>query len=212
MPSDTDDQSVKFWNTVSKRLGNTTNMAGSPALRAMQEHGYSYIQPTYKVLDVGCGKGDITIQMAQYAEQVQGLDTSEGMIGVARRKEEAYQLDNVEFLHTDLFDDQFEAASFDQITTFNVLPYIHEKDAFYARIHQLLKPGGLFLSSTACLGQRITPTRVFMWLLKSLRVVPRMTFYKTDGLESEIAEAGFAIEKAMDIAKLPERLVVAKKK
>ena len=50
-----------------------------------------------------------------------------------------------------------------------------------------------------------------MSILTTIGVVPKMIFYKTSELENEIEKAGFSIVATFDIAKLPERFIVAKK-
>jgi len=47
--------------------------------------------------------------------------------------------------------------------------------------------------------------------LTGLKIVPEIIFYKTSELENEIKESGFTIIEATDIAKLPERFIIARK-
>ena len=47
--------------------------------------------------------------------------------------------------------------------------------------------------------------------LTTLKIVPKMLFYKTSELENGIKETGFKIIEATNIAKLPERFIIARK-
>ena len=51
--------------------------------------------PRDKVLDVGCGPGTLSIPLAKRVESVTSLDTSEGMLGVLKRRAEEEGLNNI---------------------------------------------------------------------------------------------------------------------
>jgi len=199
------DSAEKFWDSVSKRT------AKSPALNTIVQKGEVYFNPDDVVLDFGCGSGDITLAIAQRVRMIYGIDTSQGMIEVANRKVKEQNCSNITFFKTDLFDEQFRNESFDIISTFNVLHYIPDKKALFGRIYELLNPNGMFISSTACLKERKSAVRFLMSGLTTLKIVPKMLFYKTSELEDEIEEAGFTIIEAINIAKFPERFIIAQK-
>lgn len=205
------DKAKKFWDTVSKRFGKPNQTINSPALLAVKQFSDNYFKSTDTILDFGCGTGDITLEIARKTLKVYGIDYSEGMIDAAIQKTKGQNSKNVDFLNTDLFDINFQNNSFDVVTAFNVLHYISDKKRNYHKVYELLKPQGLFISSTACLGERYSFIRFLMSILTSIGVVPKMIFYKTSGLENEIKKAGFSIIETFDIAKLPERFIVAKK-
>lgn len=206
------DKAEKFWDTVSKRFGNSNRTINSPALLRVRQNSDKYFKPTDTVLDFGCGPGDITFEIARKTQEVYGIDYSEGMVEAAHQKAKEQNLENVKFLKTDLFDGSFQNNSFDVITAFNVLHYIHDKNELYKKIYELLKPQGLFISSTACLRERLSPLRFLLSGLTWFGVMPKMIFYKTAELENEIKKTGFTLVETINIAKLPERFIVAKKK
>ncbi len=205
------DKAEKFWDSVSKRFGNPNQTSNSPALLSVKQHSDKYFTSTNTVLDFGCGAGDITLEIARKTLKVYGIDYSQGMIDAAIQKSKEKNTKNVDFLKTDLFDISFQNNSFDVVTAFNVLHYLTDKKRNYNRIYELLKPQGLFLSSTACLGERYSLVRFLMSILTNIGIVPKMIFYKTSELESEIEKAGFSIIETFNITKLPERFIVAKK-
>lgn len=205
------DKAKRFWDSVSKRFGKPNQTTNSPALLSVKQHSDKYFKSTDTILDFGCGTGDITLEIARKTLKVYGIDYSEGMINAAIQKKEERNCKNVDFLKTDLFDISFQNNSFDVVTAFNVLHYISDKKRNYNKVYELLKPQGLFISSTACLGERYSLVRFLMSILTTIGVVPKMIFYKTAELENEIEKAGFSIVAKFDIAKLPERFIVAKK-
>lgn len=198
----------KFWNTVSKLFGNPNLTMNSPALLRIKQYAVKYFNPGDTVLDFGCGPGDITVEIAKKTKHVYAVDLSEGMVKAGVQKAKEQNIENVKFLNTDLFDRSFQNTSFDVITAFNVLQYIQDKNELYQKIHELIKPQGLFISTTACLRERHSPLRFLLSGLTLLGIVPKIIFYKTAELENEIKKAGFTIIETSD---LPERFIVAKK-
>lgn len=60
----------------------------------------------------------------------------------------------------DLFDESLRPGSFDAVVACNVLLYLENRAEVLARIRELLRPEGMFLSATDCLGER-SHARVF---------------------------------------------------
>ena len=99
------------------------------------------------VLDIATGTGDLIIQMAQTkASRLVGLDISEGMLAVGRKKISAADLDQrIEMIQADSEAMPFEDNSFDAITVaFGVRNFEHLEKGL-AEILRVLKPGGLFV-------------------------------------------------------------------
>ncbi|MBI0550994.1 class I SAM-dependent methyltransferase [Pectobacterium parmentieri] len=57
------------------------------------------------LLDVGCGPGSVCLNVASRLEQVYGIDYSEGMLDVARRRADAMGITNATFAHRAWEDD-----------------------------------------------------------------------------------------------------------
>lgn len=205
------DKSERFWDNVSKRFSNSNRTMRSPALTTIKQNAYKYFTPTDKILDVGCGPGDLTFEIARKTQEVYATDISEGMIEAAKNKAFKQNINNIQFFRSDLNDISFQSASFDVITAFNMLQYVTVKQDLYNKIYELLKPQGLFISSTACIRERKSALRIIMTGLTMLKIVPEILFYKTSELENEMRESGFTILEATDISKVPERFIIARK-
>jgi len=184
-------------------------MMNSPALQIVRQKAGIYFTPTDKVLDIGCGPGDITFEIARKTHEVFATDISEGMISSAKQNAVKKNITNILFYQTDLLDTKFQSGSFDVITAFNMLQYINDRRNHYCKIFELLRPNGLFISSTACFRERKSALRFVMAGLTLLKIVPEIFFYKKTELDSEIKESGFTIKEASDISKLPERFIIA---
>ena len=98
-----------------------------------------------QVLDLGSGTGYPALLGAQtvgLTGNVMGLDLSEQMLTVARRKATAMGLANSTFRTGDVTALPFEANSFDALTSRFCLMFLPEISKATAEIERVLKPGG----------------------------------------------------------------------
>ncbi|MDA8093240.1 MAG: methyltransferase domain-containing protein [Betaproteobacteria bacterium] len=101
------------------------------------------IRPDEKILDFGCGMGNLTLEIAEIAHQgsVVGIDTSLSMIEQAKRNLRVRRLPNVEFLVATAADLRTD-GSFDVVFSNSVLHWIKDQPRVLRALHQLLKSGG----------------------------------------------------------------------
>jgi trans-aconitate 2-methyltransferase len=99
-----------------------------------------------QVLDVGCGDGAITARLAERLTtgEIQGIDISPRMISAARDRHPG-----LNFEVGDVLTMRYDAA-FDVATSFNVLHWVLDQRAAYARIRAALRPGGWALTQFVC--------------------------------------------------------------
>ena len=99
--------------------------------------------PGERVLDVGSGPGLLAREMAEAvgAEgEIAGLDVSEAMIALARRRCEG--LSQVHFEHGDALRLPWPDACFDAAVSTQVYEYVADLDAAFRELRRVLKPGG----------------------------------------------------------------------
>jgi demethylmenaquinone methyltransferase/2-methoxy-6-polyprenyl-1,4-benzoquinol methylase len=104
-------------------------------------------QNAKQILDIATGTGDLAIMLAKInAERVVGLDISEGMLEVAKKKIEQLQLnDKVEMVLGDSEKLPFEDASFDAITVGFGVRNFESLEKGLHEIYRVLKPLGTFV-------------------------------------------------------------------
>lgn|GEM_PF-1197433 len=98
-----------------------------------------------KLIDVGCGVGDFTLDLAvKYSqfEKVVGIDFLKERVDIARQKVE--QIKNVFFFEADLLDIPFVDRSFDMTICINVLHHVYIDD-FSKAIRELARITGKYL-------------------------------------------------------------------
>ena len=97
------------------------------------------------LLDVGCGPGTITVDLARIAASgsVLGLDRSEDVIREARTTARQAGVANVEFGVGDVYALDHEAAIFDVVHAHQVLQHLSDPVAALREMARVCKPDGL---------------------------------------------------------------------
>jgi SAM-dependent methyltransferase len=94
-----------------------------------------------KLLEIGCGIGVDSIQLAKCGFDVTAIDLTENALAIAknyaalRNVSIDFRLGNAESL-------EFEDASFDAVYSFGVLHHTPDIETSVAEVHRVLKPGG----------------------------------------------------------------------
>lgn len=96
------------------------------------------------VLDVGCGAGATSIEAARVASTgtVTGVDPSDAVVELARRKTAEAGLDNLDFLVADAGSHPFVPASFDGVISRFGVMFFAEPIGAFANLGRAMCPGG----------------------------------------------------------------------
>src|SRR5690606_21893055 len=115
----------------------------------LTEHvlGLAGLEPGMRVLDVGCGPGDVSFLAARLvgpAGVVIGVDRAEPAIAAARAGADAAGLNNVHFLVADAAEVSLDAPV-DAVIGRLILMHLPDPAAVLAHLRTLLVPGGLLV-------------------------------------------------------------------
>lgn len=100
------------------------------------------------ILDIATGTGDLAIQFAEKtsAEKIVGLDLSEGMLSVARKKVSGKNIsEKIEFVQADSEALPFDDYTFDAITVSFGIRNFENLEKGLSEIYRVLKKGGIFV-------------------------------------------------------------------
>ncbi|WP_457609899.1 bifunctional demethylmenaquinone methyltransferase/2-methoxy-6-polyprenyl-1,4-benzoquinol methylase UbiE [Lutibacter sp.] len=99
------------------------------------------------ILDIATGTGDLAINLAQTkASKIIGLDISEGMLQVGRKKIRKLSLENtIEMVFGDSEKIPFKENSFDAITVAFGVRNFENLEKGLSEIYRVLKTGGIFV-------------------------------------------------------------------
>jgi 2-polyprenyl-3-methyl-5-hydroxy-6-metoxy-1,4-benzoquinol methylase len=187
--------SARFWDRIAARY------AAKPVPdRAIYEEKLritrDLLRPGDRVLEIGCGTGSTALAHAPHVAHVLATDISAAMIAIAKEKAAQAGAANVTFRRAALAEIEPSEGPFDAVLALSLLHLLEDRDAALARIHALLRPGGVFVSSTPCLGDRMAAMRLILPVGRALGLFPLVRVFKRRALEESLARAGFAIERA----------------
>jgi 2-polyprenyl-3-methyl-5-hydroxy-6-metoxy-1,4-benzoquinol methylase len=100
---------------------------------------HGVVLPGSRVLDVGCGEGVLTRELAVNARSVLGVDLDASSIDLARAT--TFET-NVEYVCADVLRHPFEPASFDAVVSVATLHHLGT-EAGLLRLRELVRPGGV---------------------------------------------------------------------
>ncbi len=199
----------EFWNRRSQIFDAQVGTVYEEAYEKTVALTLKYLHPEDRVLDYACGTGIPTIRLAPHVKEIRGIDISMDMVRRAQNKVAEWNIPNVTITNTGIFDPGLREGSFDAITAFNLLLYLDNLDEVLARLRRLLKPGGLFLSATDCLGSGLTREGVKKFIKSHTGRMPYVAFFRQEKLPGLIEKAGFTVLETENLFPAPPNLFVA---
>lgn len=103
------------------------------------------LSPGMRLLDVGCGPGTITLDLADRVAPgfTVGVDRDEGVLAEARSLLKSRALAGVEFRTADAYALEFEDESFDVVHAHQLLQHLTDPVAALIEMRRVLRPGGV---------------------------------------------------------------------
>ena len=202
-----------FWNKIASKYDTSVQKNYAQAYNQTISKIKENLQEHYHVLDIGCGTGIITNQIADNVSYVIGIDTSEKMLDIPKEKANTLNLTNVQYILGSLDELSDNQKTFDAIIAANVLYFIRDIHRFLENIRSKLKDGGVFISVTDCLGEKWSFKNVLLFISIKLGLLPWMKLFTIKSLKSIIGECGFTIKGEQNLYPYPPNyLIIATKK
>ncbi|MEM8572857.1 MAG: methyltransferase domain-containing protein [Pseudomonadota bacterium] len=179
----------KFWDKIAPKYAKKP-VADPAAYEEKLNRVRALLRAEDRVLEIGCGTGSTALSLAPAVSEITATDISRGMIEIAEGKRSAPGIDNVEFLQADATE-VFPEAPFDVVMAFSLLHLVEDVPAVLDAVFRQLKPGGLFLSKTVCLGDAHYGLRLFVRALGALGFAPPVTTLRKADVSRALIAAGF---------------------
>ncbi|MEO0996849.1 MAG: methyltransferase domain-containing protein [Pseudomonadota bacterium] len=113
---------------------------------------------------------------------------------IAREKADAAGIDNIEFEVADIDDLTAPERPYDVILAHSILHLLADPERVLRQLRRMLKPGGLLISSTACIGDTFPLLRYVAPAGRAVGLLPRVNVFREDDFMQWFSRTGFAIE------------------
>lgn len=183
-------RSAEFWDRIAPSYSKQP-IADSQSYARKLATTQSLMRPDMEVLEFGCGTGSTALAHAAHVSHIVATDVSEAMLNIGREKAEQAGVTNVIFKQSGVADFNVPDGSYDMVLALNLIHLLPDREAALANIHRLLKPGGIFISSTVCLADRLWFVRPVVTLLQWIGKAPYVSFISARQVLNEVAAAGF---------------------
>jgi 2-polyprenyl-3-methyl-5-hydroxy-6-metoxy-1,4-benzoquinol methylase len=203
-------QPARFWDGIAGSYAKKP-VADEEAYRKKLQVTRGYLRPDMEVLEFGCGTGSTAIAHAPYVKHIHAIDISSKMIEIARGKAAAGNVRNVTFEQSGIDEFSVPDQTFDAVLALSILHLVENKDEVIAKVHRMLKPGGIFVSSTACLGDTMKFFKVIAPVGKLIGLMPLLKVFTKKELEHSLSAAGFETVHQWQPGKGKAVFIVAKK-
>lgn len=188
-------ESDKFWDKTAEKYAKSP-VADEATYQKKLAETQSYLGPDMRIVEFGCGTGTTAIHHAPHVRHIDAIDISEKMLDIGRDKARDAGIDNITFTRGTLAEFNAADASFDAVLGLNVIHLVPDREAVIAEVARILKPGGIFVSSTVCLGQSyLRFIKLVAPLGKLLGLMPDFYILTEDELADEVTRAGFEVER-----------------
>jgi SAM-dependent methyltransferase len=139
-------QQIEYWNEMSGARWVAMNDVIDAQISPLGEVAMlrAAVAPGERVLDIGCGCGQTSLQLAERVGQdgrVLGLDISAVMLERARERAEQAGLANLEFRNADAQTEPF-AGGFDLLFSRFGVMFFASPEAAFSNLRSALRPGG----------------------------------------------------------------------
>ncbi len=191
---------IAFWDRIAPRYARS-KISNLPAYEATLAEVRRRLTPRDRVLETGCGTGSTALKLAPQVAEYTATDIAPAMIAQARAKQAP---DNLRFAAAAAAPaDAAAPGSYDAVLSFNLLHLVRDLDAVLAEAHGLLRPGGLYITKTPCLGNMNPLLRLLIPVLRAVGKAPWVHVFTRDELERRIRAAGFEIDEARSFTGAP---------
>ena len=205
------DQSAKFWDKIAERYSKKP-IADEAAYQKKLQVTREYFQPHMEVLEFGCGTGSTAIAHAPYVKHIQAIDFSSKMIEIAQGKADLKSVENITFKRSSIDEFSLPDQTLDAVLGLSILHLLDNKEEVIAKVHKMLKPGGIFVTNTACIGDtKMRFLKLIVPIGKFFGLMPLVKVFTTKELEDSLTDCGFEIDHQWQSGKGEAVFIVAKK-
>jgi len=185
--------SAEFWDRIAERYAKK-KVADEATYQKKLAITRDYFRPEMELFEFGCGTGSTAITHAPHVKHIDAIDVSSMMIEIAQRRAATAGIDNISFSISSIEEFAVVDESYDVVLGLSILHLVENKEEIISRVRRMLKPGGIFVTSTACIGDAQRYLKLMVPLGRFLGLMPLVKVFTTDDLVKAMTDAGFTID------------------
>ena len=184
---------ARFWDRIARKYA-ADPIADLPGYETTLRRVQGLLSPDHDVLEIGCGTGSTALRLAPHTQRLLATDVSAAMIAIARDKLAAQPIEQLSFAVADADEVVSGHGTWDAVLAFNLLHLVGDLDQAIDAAVQALRPGGLFISKTACINEMnpLIP-RLALPLMRALGKAPQVLCFKAPALQAAMARQGLEV-------------------
>lgn len=166
-----------------------------------------HLRPDMDVLEIGCGSGNTGRLHAPLVKSYRAIDLSPKMVELG--KAEGPIPDNMTMEAANFDEIDIAPESLDAVLALSVLHLVPDPAATTAKVRKCLKPGGVFVTSTACL-RAMWPLRLLAPIGRATGLIPPLAMFSERELRAMMTAAGFEIVEDWQATKRAALFLIAR--
>ncbi|MGK7944887.1 MAG: class I SAM-dependent methyltransferase [Microcystaceae cyanobacterium] len=186
-------QSTKFWDKIANEYAEQP-IADETSYQKKLKVTQDYFKPDMEVLEIGCGTGSTAMIHAPSVKTIRAIDFSEKMIKIAQSKAKDNKIENVIFERLTIDELSVPDSTYDAVLGLSILHLLENKEEVITKVYQILKPKGIFVTSTMCLAETMKILQFIAPIGKLLGFMPLVKVFTVKELEESLTNAGFKID------------------
>lgn len=183
---------AKIWDRYAKGYAKS-KISDEQSYQKKLEITRGYFEPHMQVLEFGSGTGSTALLHAPYVKHIDAIDISPKMTRIAQEKMDVSEIDNISF-SVSTIEDYKTQTQYDVIMGMSILHLLPNRVEAIAKTYDMLNDGGVFISSTICMGGTMKLLKYIWPIGRFLQLVPYFEMFRVDQLEQSIIDAGFTID------------------
>jgi len=164
-----------------------------------------YLKNKRKILDSGCGTGNLTLELLKQKHNVVAIDLNKFGLNVLRKKCKKYSK-NLKVHRMDVEKIKFRNNSFDGVSSFFVVPFVKNNKEYFSEVYRVLRNNGKFVISIPSSKNLKGVIEIFERELKKKKILPKFKkewgqFLKTTKVNESKALKGPPLRKIKNMLK-----------
>ncbi|MEY8097590.1 class I SAM-dependent methyltransferase [Falsihalocynthiibacter sp. S25ZX9] len=181
-----------FWNIMAKNYAKSP-ISDEASYQKKLEKTRACFRSDMDVLEIGCGTGSTALLHAPLVKTYEGVDFSKNMVAIAKGKLKGSGLKNLTFTCEPIDSISRQPNSVDMVLAMNILHLLPNHKEVIGHVYDLLKPGGMIVSSSASLKNMNRVMKPVMQAGMLIGLLPPLQFFDTAYLIQMHEEAGFEV-------------------